>query len=188
VTRQLVLYCLIVPGLACGAKPDWHSYDVGPFTMEFPCAPEQSAAVVKCMMSDGAKYTLATVDKGIAADQELAQMRQYVKAQPKTTVIDVEGFPVKWREIRQFRKLDSWLYYVDGKEYTFSVEFPTEKAPPTAAKFFARIKAKGTRRAPASHSCGAAPAGPTIASTRSTSVRAVKGLARLSTRGCSTSW
>lgn len=141
-TRQLILSALLLPLVACGAKPDWHKYEAGPVAMEFPCAPEQSAAVVKCMMSDGAKYTLATVDKGIPADQELAQVRQYVKGQPKTTVIDAEGFPVKWREIRQFRKLDSWLYYVDGKEYTFSVEFPTEKAPATAAEFFARIRIK----------------------------------------------
>jgi hypothetical protein len=141
-TRRLPISSLLLLLAACTPKPDWHAYDAGPIAMEFPCEPEHSAAVVKCMMSDGARYGLATVDKGIPADQELAQIRQYVRTQPQTKVLDVDGFPVKWREVRRFRKVDSWLYYLDGKEYTVFVDFPTEKAPPTAAKFFARVKPK----------------------------------------------
>jgi hypothetical protein len=134
-TRALLSVVLL---LGCSAKPEWRPFDAGPFTMQFPCDAERSAAVVRCLMSDGATYALTTIDKGLTAEAELEQVRQYVGSQPKVQVIDVSGFPVKWREVRQFRNLDSWLYYFDGKEYVLSVEYPSEKPPPAAAQFFAR--------------------------------------------------
>ncbi len=126
--------------LACSGKADWQAHDAGPLTIEFPCAPSRSAAVVKCTMSDGSEYALATVDKGILPEEELAQIQEYLRTQPKVEVLDDSGFPLKWRESRQFRQVDSWLYYLDGKEYTASVEFVTPEPPAAAKKFFSSVK------------------------------------------------
>ncbi len=123
---------------ACNTKPTWTPYSAGPVSMEFPCKPERSSAVTKCMRSDGTVYALAVVDKAIDPDQELKDISEYAKTLPKSELISEGRYPLRWREVRQFRQLDSWLYFRDGKEYTATVDYATEKLPETGAEFFSR--------------------------------------------------
>jgi hypothetical protein len=125
---------------ACNSKPTWRPHTAGPLAMEFPCEPAASAAVVKCMRPDGTEYALAIVEKTIAAEQELSEIAEYAKTLPKAEVFEASKFPLRWREVRQFRRLDSWLYYRDGKEYTATVNYSTDDLPATGAEFFSRIK------------------------------------------------
>ncbi len=142
-TKRLLL---VVAGLALSAcsekKVSWTTYDAGPLLVDFPCTPVTAAAATKCMLSDGAEYKLDVVEKGLPLDQEFAQVTEYAKAIPKGELVDIEKWPVKWREVRQFGNFEFWMYYLDGKEYTLSVQYATLKAPPTAAEFFARAKPK----------------------------------------------
>lgn len=157
-TRHL-LPALMFLAAGCSLKPSWHAYAAGPISLEFPCAPEHSAAVTKCMMPDGATYALATVDKGITPHEELTQTQQYVSTEPKVTIFADQRFPVEWRENHQFRKLDSRLYYLDGKEYTVSVQFVTDQPPALEAAFFRTVKTPGSVPRQLSRSdVGAAPA------------------------------
>ncbi len=135
--------CLAAAALltaACSSKPTWQAYSEGPVSLEFPCKPEKSVAVAKCMRPDGTTYALAVVDKTIPADQELKDISEYAKTLPKAEVLADGKFPLRWREVRQFRRLDSWLYYRDGKEYTATVDYSTDELPEAAKEFFSRIK------------------------------------------------
>jgi len=127
---------------ACSGKPTWKPYTAGPIAMEFPCEPTSSGTVVKCMRPDGAEYALAVVDKTIPADQELKEIAEYAQTLPKAEVFEATKFPLRWREVRQFRRLDSWLYFRDGKEYTATVNYSTDDLPATGAEFFSRIAVK----------------------------------------------
>lgn len=133
---------LLTAAAACSSKPVWREHTAGPITMQFPCEPTTSAAVVKCMRPDGTQYALATVDKTISAEQELAEVAEYAKTLPKAEVFEASSYPLRWREVRQFRRLDSWLYYLDGKEYTVTVDYSTEALPPIGEEFFSKIKVK----------------------------------------------
>lgn len=138
-TRTLLAAAFLL-ATACDSKPRWQPYSVGPIAMEFPCKPTQSQAVVKCMRSDGSEYALAVVDKAIPAEQELKEIAEYATTLPKAEVFEGTRYPLRWREVRQFRRLDSWLYYRDGKEYTATVNYSTDELPAAGAEFFSRIK------------------------------------------------
>ncbi len=136
--RSLLAAALVLA--ACNTKPTWRPHTAGPVTMEFPCQPTASAAVVKCMRPDGSEYALAIVEKTIPAEQELKETAEYAQTLPKAEVFEAAKFPLRWREVRQFRRLDSWLYYQDGKEYTATVNYSTDELPEAAKEFFSRIK------------------------------------------------
>ncbi len=137
-TRSLVAAALLLA--ACNTKPTWHAHTAGPIAMEFPCEPSASSAVVKCMRPDGTEYALAIVDKTIPAEQELKEIAEYAQTLPKAEVFEATRYPLRWREVRQFRRLDSWLYYRDGKEYTATVNYSTDELPEAGKEFFSRIK------------------------------------------------
>lgn len=137
-TRTLLAAAFLLA--ACDGKPTWQPHSVGPITMEFPCKAARSQAVVKCMRPDGSEYALAVVDKTIPAEQELKEIAEYATTLPKAEVLEGGKFPLRWREVRQFRRLDSWLYYRDGKEYTATVDYSTDQLPATGVEFFAKIK------------------------------------------------
>jgi len=141
-TRSALAAGLLL-AIACSGKPSWKEYSSGAVTLQFPCNATVSAAVAKCLLSDGSEFALATVDKGIPAEQELTEMTEYVKGLPKSEILQGDGYPFKWREVRQFVKLDAWLWYVDGKEYTVSVTYASVDLPPLASDFFSRVKVKG---------------------------------------------
>ena len=138
-TRSILAGAFLLAA-ACSSKPVWRPHAAGPISMEFPCEPTASGARVKCMRPDGAEYALAIVDKTIPAEQELSEIAEYAKTLPKAEVFEATRFPLRWREVRQFRRLDSWLYYRDGKEYTATVDYSTEQLPATGAEFFSKIK------------------------------------------------
>lgn len=119
----------------------WTAHDAGPLSLEYPCKPETSAAVTKCMRPDGTVYSLAVVEKGVSAEQALQDTVEYAKGLPKTTVL-TETFPVKFVEERQFGKLESAVYYLGGKEYTASVQYSSQQAPPQLQEFFSKVKVK----------------------------------------------
>jgi len=137
--RSLLVAALLLSA-ACNTKPTWRPHTAGPIAMEFPCQPTASGAVVKCMRPDGAEYALAIVDKTIPADQELKEIAEYAQSLPKAEVFEATRYPLRWREVRQFRRLDSWLYYQDGKEYTATVNYSTDELPAAGAEFLSRIK------------------------------------------------
>jgi hypothetical protein len=142
-TKYLLLAVSALAMSACpSSKVTWTTHDAGPITVDFPCTPSTAAAVTKCMRPDGAEYALEVVEKGLPADQELAQLAEYAKAIPKGEVQDVSQFPVKWREVRQFGTFDFQVYYLDGKEYSVRVQYSAEKAPATVGEFFTRPKVK----------------------------------------------
>src|SRR5512138_3743468 len=85
-----------------GGKATWTAYDAGPLVVEFPCKPKPSGVAMKCMRPDGSEYAIRVVDKGLTPEAELAEARQYVREIPKGEVFDDSGFPLKWREVRQF--------------------------------------------------------------------------------------
>lgn len=141
--QRLLLASALLALAACKAdKPAWKAHDAGPLSLEFPCQPATAAAVTKCMRPDGTEYALAVVEKGIPAEEELAQISEYARAIPKGEVLDVAQFPVKWREIRQYGVLESHVYYLDGKELTVSVAYSSNQPPPQLAEFFSKVKAK----------------------------------------------
>lgn len=142
-TKPLLLAVFALSLSACpSSKVTWTTYDAGPLTLDFPCTPATAAAVTKCMRSDGAEYALEVVEKGIPAEEALAQIAEYAKAIPKGEVHDVSKFPVKWREVRQFGNFDFQVYYVDGKEYSVRVQYSAQQAPAAVAEFFSRVKVK----------------------------------------------
>ncbi len=139
-TRTLLAAALVL--LACNTKPTWRPHTVGPIAMEFPCEPTTTQARTKCMRPDGTEYALAIVDKTIPAEQELKEVAEYARQLPKSEVFDDTRFPLRWREVRQFRRLDSWLYYRDGKEYTATVDYSTDALPSTGEEFFSKIQVR----------------------------------------------
>ena len=141
-TKRLLLAVAAAALCACPAKKtSWTPYDAGKLTLEFPCTPQTAAAVTKCMRSDGTLYAVAVVEKGVSPEQALQDTVEYAKGLPKTTVL-TETFPVKFVEERQFGKLESAVYYLDGKEYTASVQYSSNQVPPDLSDFFAKVKAK----------------------------------------------
>jgi hypothetical protein len=136
----LAAAAILLVASACNSKPVWKSYSKGPVTLDFPCEPTESGARVKCMRPDGTEYALAVVDKQIAPEQELKDIAEYASTLAKAEVMEGSKYPLRWREVRQFRKLDSWLYFQGDKEYTITVDYSTETLPETAVEFFSRIK------------------------------------------------
>jgi hypothetical protein len=141
--NKVLLACAALAAAACDSKPTWETRAVGALSLEFPCKPEESAAVVKCARSDGTEFSVATVDKGgLTTDQELAETKAYVEGMPKSELLEGAAFPLKWREVRTNLAYESWQWYVGGKEYTAKVAYTSEKPPPIVAEFFAKVKAK----------------------------------------------
>jgi hypothetical protein len=140
--KLLTPAALFVLLLACDSKPTWTEYKAGPITMQFPCSPSTSAAVTKCTRSDGTEYSLTVVDKGITDEEELKQMKEYAENIPYGELVQLEKFPIRWREGRRQTKMDSMLYYKGGKEYVVSLAYTTEKAPAIVEEFFSKAKAE----------------------------------------------
>ena len=127
--------------LACSSKPTWTEYKSGPVTLQFPCKPESAAAATKCMRSDGTLYKLDVVDKGsLTSDDELKQAKEYAEQMQNAQLIQLDKFPVKWRESRRTTMAEMWLFYKDGKEYTVSAEYSSPQPPPEMAEFFAKVQ------------------------------------------------
>ncbi len=139
-TRTLLAAALVLA--ACNTKPTWRPYAAGPISMEFPCEPSTTSARTKCMRPDGTEYAFAVVDKDVPAEQELKETAEYARQLPKSEVFQDSKFPLRWREVRQFRRLDSWLYFRDGKEYTATVDYSTDALPATGEEFFSKIQVK----------------------------------------------
>ena len=138
-TRSLLAAALV---LAACTKPTWHPHTVGPVSMEFPCEPSTTLARTKCMRPDGTEYAMAVVDKTIPTEQELKEVAEYARTLPKAEVFEDSKYPLRWREVRQFRRLDSWLTYRDGKEYTATVDYSTDALPAAGVEFFSKIQVK----------------------------------------------
>jgi hypothetical protein len=124
---------------ACSSKPSWTEYKAGPVTMMFPCKPETASATTKCTRSDGSEWRLAVVDKGLTPEEELAQAKEYAEAIPNGQLIQLDAYPVKWRESRRTQIIESWLFYKDGKEYVASVTYTSQQPPELAAEFFSKV-------------------------------------------------
>jgi hypothetical protein len=137
---KLIPAALFAVLLACSSKPTWTEYKAGPVTVQFPCKPETAAAATKCMRSDGSTYKLETVDKaGIPAAEELTQAKEYVEQMQNAQVLQLEAFPVKWKESRRTSMAELWLFYKDGIEYTISVDYSSPQPPPEAVEFFSKL-------------------------------------------------
>jgi hypothetical protein len=139
-TRTLLAAALVLT--ACNTKPTWRPHTVGPISMEFPCEPTTTSAKTKCMRPDGTEYALSVIEKTIPAEQELKETAEYARLLPKSEVFQDSSFPLRWREVRQFRRLDSWLYYREGKEFTATVDYSTDALPATGVEFFSKIQVK----------------------------------------------
>ncbi len=138
---KLILAALFALLLACSSKPTWREYKTGPITMQFPCSPNTSAAVTKCVRPDGSEYAIAVVDKGgISDEEELKQSKEYAENIPYGTLVNMEAFPLRWRESRRTVIIDSTLYYKGGKEYVVSVSYTTEKPPAITEEFLSKVK------------------------------------------------
>lgn len=137
---KLIPAALLAALFACSSKPTWTEYKSGPVTMQFPCKVETNAAVTKCMRSDGTEFSLAVVDKGISPEEELKQAKEYAEQMPNAQLLQLDQYPVKWRESRRTTMAELWLYYKDGKEYVASVVYNSEKAPAEAAEFFSKYQ------------------------------------------------
>lgn len=141
-TRSVLAAAVLAAATACNSEVVWREHTAGPVTVQFPCEPKASGTVVKCMRSDGAEYALAVTSRSVPAEQELQEMTQYAETLPKAEVLKKGAFPLRWREVRQFRRLDSWLYFEDGKEYTVTVNYSTDALPKTAEEFFGKLVLK----------------------------------------------
>lgn len=138
---KLILAALFAVLLACNSKPTWTEYKAGPLTVQFPCTPETAAAATKCMRSDGTLYKVDVVDKAsTSAADELKQAKEYAEQMQNAQLIQLDKFPVKWRESRRTSMAEMWLFYQDGKEYTVSAEYSSQQPPPEMAEFFTKIK------------------------------------------------
>ncbi len=136
---KLISAALFAVLLACSSKPTWTEHKNGPVTMQFPCKPETASAATKCMRSDGTLFKLDVVEKGITPDEELKQAKEYAEQMQNAQLIQLDQYPVKWRESRRTSMAEMWLFYKDGKEYTASVEYSSQQPPPEAAEFFSKI-------------------------------------------------
>lgn len=137
---KLIPAALLAVLLACSSKPTWTEYTAGPVTVQFPCKPETAAAATKCMRSDGTLYKIDVVDKGGTAEEALKQAKEYAEQMQNAQLIQLDKFPVKWRESRRTSLAEMWLFYKDGKEYTVSAEYSSQQPPPEVAEFFSRLK------------------------------------------------
>jgi hypothetical protein len=137
---KLIPAALFAVLLACSSKPTWTEYKSGPVNMQFPCTPQTASAATKCMRSDGSLYKLDVVDKGISPEEELAQAKEYAEQMQNAQLIQLDKYPVKWRESRRTTMAEMWLFYKDGKEYTVSVEYTTQQPPQESAEFFSKLK------------------------------------------------
>ncbi len=138
--NKVILGALLALALACNSKPSWTEYASGPLKMQFPCTPNTSAAVTKCLRSDGTEYALAVVDKGISDADELKQAKEYAEAIPNGELVKMDAYPLRWRESRRTVAVDNVLYYKGGKGYVVSVSYTTEKAPAIVQEFFDKVK------------------------------------------------
>ncbi len=139
--KKLTLAALLCSSLlACDSKPTWTEYKAGPLTMQFPCTPSTSAAVTKCTRPDGTEYALAVVEKGVSDEEEMKQSKEYAENIPYGELVQMDKFPLRWREGRRQTKVDSMLYYKGGKEYVVSIAYTTEKAPPIVDEYFGKVK------------------------------------------------
>lgn len=138
--NRVILGALLALALACSSKPTWTEHASGPLKMQFPCTPSTSAAVTKCVRSDGTEYALAVVDKGISEAEELKQAKEYAEGIPNGELVRMDGYPLRWRESRRTVAMDNVLYYRGGKEYVVSVSYVTEKAPAIVQEFFDKVK------------------------------------------------
>jgi uncharacterized lipoprotein NlpE involved in copper resistance len=121
----------------------WTAHDAGVLTIEFPCVPKATGGEnMKCTRSDGTEYALRVVQKGLDPQAELAEALDYVREIPKGEVFQDKQFPLRWREVRQFGVLDFLMFYLDGKEYTLSVQYFSPPPPKEMDDFFAKAKAK----------------------------------------------
>lgn len=143
---KLIPAALLAALVACSSKPTWSEYKTGPVTMQFPCKAETAAAATKCMRSDGTLFKLDVVDKvdgegkAISNEAALQTAKEYVEQMQNAQVVQIDKFPVKWRETRRTSAAEMWLLYKDGKEYTFTVEHSSQQAPPETAEFFSKIQ------------------------------------------------
>lgn len=143
---KLIPAALFAVLLACSSKPTWTEYKAGPITMQFPCKPETAAAATKCMRSDGTLFKLDVVDKvnaegkPITPEEELTTAKEYAEQMQNAQLMQLDKYPVKWRESRRTTMAEMWLFFKDGKEYTASVEYSSQQPPAEAADFFAKIQ------------------------------------------------
>jgi ClpP class serine protease len=92
------------------------------------------------MRSDGATYKLEVVDKTMSAEDALKEAKEYAEQAQKAELIQLDKYPVKWREARRSTGAESWLYFKDNREYTVSVEWSTAAEPTEAAEFFSKVQ------------------------------------------------
>ncbi len=137
---KLIPAALFAVLLACSSKPTWTEHKSGPITMQFPCKPTTAAAATKCMRSDGTSYKLEIVDKTLSPEDELKEAKEYAEQMPNAQLIQLDKFPMKWRESRRTTMAELWLFYKDNKEYTVSVEWTTQAEPAEAAEFLSKTK------------------------------------------------
>ncbi len=143
---KLIPAALFAVLLACSSKPTWTEHKNGPISLQFPCKPETAAAATKCMRSDGTLFKLDVVDKvdgegkPITAEDELKTAKEYAEQMQNAQLIQLDKYPVKWKESRRTTMAEMWLFYKDGKEYTVSVEHSSQQAPAEAAEFFSKIQ------------------------------------------------
>lgn len=138
---KLIPAALFALLLACNTKPTWTEHKTGPLTVQFPCKANTAAAVTKCTRPDGTEYAVAVVDKkGLSEEDQLKETKQYAENIPYGTLVKMDAFPLRWRESRRTVVIDSMQWYKAGVEYTVSVSYTTEKAPPIVEEFFGKVK------------------------------------------------
>ncbi len=143
-SKLMYLAVFAVALAGCSSKPTWTEYKEGPVSLQFPCKPQKVANtnVVKCTTTDGSEWRLESVDKGSDSTPEksLAEAREYADQIPNGEIINVDGFPVRWRETRRTTKVEAWLYYKDGWDYTAAVSYSTPEPPALGPEFFSKVK------------------------------------------------
>jgi hypothetical protein len=139
-SKLLVTFAALAALLACSSTPTWREQKVGPLALQFPCEPQSSGSVVKCSLSDGTEFSVATIEKKLPDAEEIAQTKQYVEGIPNSQLLKGDAFPLRWRESRRTVIFDATLYYVGGVEYVVGVSYTTTSAPPIAAEFVSKVK------------------------------------------------
>lgn len=138
----VAVFAVVMAG--CSSKPTWTEYKEGPITLQFPCKPQKVANtnVVKCITSDGTEWRLESVDKGSDSTPEksLAEAREYADQIPNGEIIQMDTFPVKWRESRRTTKVEAWMFYKAPWEHTAAVSYSTPEPPALAPEFFSKVK------------------------------------------------
>lgn len=147
-SKMISLAVLALAAAACASRASWTEYKKGPVTMSFPCKPTEvpNTYTVKCTTSDGSEWRLEGVDKGPDATPEksLAEAKEYVDQIPNGEIIQVNAYPVKWRESRRTAKVEAWMVFNKGSEtgweYTALVSYSTPQQPAMSAEFFSKFK------------------------------------------------